>query len=161
MAQTLMQGGLHLNKGEGKSFWLLTDLHTFKVVSSDTGGAFTVAELTAGPEMGPPPHIHRNNDETFYVLEGTFDFSLAGQAFSAGPGAFVYLPRGVVHTHSAGGGKPAKALVVQTPAGVERFIEEAGKPASDPSRRPAPPEMSELQRIVAIAQKHGIDVPTV
>ncbi len=160
MPHTLTQGGVHLGKGEGKSFWLLTDLHTFKIVGSDTGGACTVAELTAGPEIGPPPHIHRNNDETFYVLEGTFDFSLAGQAFSAGAGAFVYLPKGVVHTHSAGGGKPARALVVQTPAGVERFIEEAGKPATDPSVRPAPPEMSELQRIVAIAQKHGIDVPT-
>jgi hypothetical protein len=66
----------------------------------------------------------------------------------------------LIHTHSAGGGKPARALVVQTPAGVERFIEEAGKPATDPSVRPAPPEMSELQRIVAIAQTHGIDVPT-
>ena len=160
MPQSLTQGGLHLGKGEGKSFWLLTDLHTFKVVGSDTGGAFTVAELTAGPEMGPPPHIHRNNDETFYVLEGTFDFSLAGRPFSAGAGAFVYLPKGVVHTHSAGGGAPARALVMQTPAGVERFIEEAGKPATNPSVRPAPPEMSELQRIVAIAQKHGIEVPT-
>ena len=160
MAQTLTQGWVQLGKGEGKSFWLLTDLHTFKVVGADTGGAFTVAELTAGPEMGPPPHIHRNNDEAFYILEGTFDFSLAGKPFSAGAGAFVYLPKGVVHTHSAGGGAPAKALVMQTPAGVERFIEEAGKPATNPSVRPAPPEMSELQKIVAIAQNHGIEVPT-
>ena len=77
----LTQGGIHLGRGEGKSFWLLTDLHTFKIVGDDTNGALTVAELTAGPELGPPPHIHRNSDETFYILEGTFDFSLAGQAF--------------------------------------------------------------------------------
>ena len=156
---SLTQGGVHRGPGEGKSFWLLTDLHTFKVVGEDTGGAFTVAELTAGPELGPPPHIHRNADESFYILEGTFDFSLAGQAFSAGAGAFVYLPKGVVHTHRAGAGAPAKAVVIQSPAGVERFIAEAGKPATDPSVRPAPPEMSEFGRIVAIAQKHGIDVP--
>ena len=79
----LAQGGVHLGKGEGKSFWLLTDLHTFKVVGDDTGGAFTVAELTAGPELGPPPHIHRDHDESFYVLDGTFEFSLAGRAFRA------------------------------------------------------------------------------
>jgi len=149
-----------LGKGEGKSFWLLTDLHTFKVVGADTGGAFVVAELTAGPEMGPPPHIHRHADETFYILDGTFDFMLAGRDFSAGAGAFVYLPKGIVHTHRAGGGKPARALVMQSPAGVEKFIEEAGKPAGNPSARPSPPEMSELQRIVAVALKHGIDVPT-
>ena len=157
--EPLAQGGVHLGKGEGQSFWLLTDLHTFKVVGKDTGGAFTVAELTAGPELGPPPHIHRLHDESFYVLEGTFEFSLAGRAFAAGPGSFVHLPKGVVHTHRAGGGAPAKALVIQAPSGIERFIEEAGKPAPDPSSRPALPEMAELQRIVAIAQKHGIDVP--
>src|SRR5437762_3111793 len=71
----------------------------------------------------------------------------------------VHLPRGVIHTHRAGGGAPAKALVIQAPAGIERFIEEAGKPATDPSARPAPPEMPELEKIVAIAQKHGIEVP--
>ena len=160
MSQSLTQGGVHLGRGEGKSFWLLTDLHTFKVVGDDTNGAFTVAELTAGPELGPPPHIHRNSDESFYILEGTFDFSLAGQAFAAGAGAFVH-PEGVVHTHCAGGGASARALVIQSPAGVERFIEEAGKRATDPSVRPAPPELSELQRIVAIAQKHGIEVPPI
>jgi quercetin dioxygenase-like cupin family protein len=157
--QPLAQGGVHLGKGEGTSYWLLTDLHTFKVTGEDTGGRFVLAELTAGPEMGPPPHMHLHADETFYVLEGTFDFSLAGQPFSAGPGAFVHLPKGVVHTHSAGGGAPARAIVIQTPAGVEKFIAEAGKPATDTSTRPAPPEMSELQGIVAIAQKHGIEVP--
>jgi quercetin dioxygenase-like cupin family protein len=136
-------------------------MHTFKVVGDDTNGAFTVAELTAGPELGPPPHIHRNSDESFYILEGTFDFSLAGQAFTAGAGAFVYLPKGVVHTHCAGGGASARALVIQSPAGVERFIEEAGKLATDASVRPAPPERSELERIVAIAQRHNIEVPPI
>jgi quercetin dioxygenase-like cupin family protein len=136
------------------------DLHTFKLVGDDTNGALTVAELTAGHEMGPPPHIHRHSDESFYILEGTFDFSLAGRAFTAGAGAFVHLPKGVVHTHRAGGGASARALVMQSPAGVEKFIEEAGKPATDRSVRPAPPEPSDLERIVAIALKHGIEVPT-
>lgn len=158
---SLAQGGVHLGGGEGKSFWLLTDLHTFKIVGDDTNGAYTVAELTAGSELGPPPHIHHNNDESFYILDGIFDFSLAGQPFTAGAGSFVHLPKGVVHTHRAGGGASARALVIQSPAGVERFIAEAGKPAPDPSVRPAPPEMSEFERIVAIAQKHGIEVPPI
>jgi len=155
----LAGGGVHRRSGEGKSFWLITDLHTFKIVGDDTNGAFTVAELIGDPELGPPPHVHRNHDESFYILEGTFDFSLAGRPFTARAGDFVHLPRGVVHSHRAAGGAAAKALVIQAPAGVERFIEEAGKPATDPSRRPAPPEPSEFGRIVAIAQKHGIDVP--
>ena len=105
------------------------------------------------------PHIHHHSDESFYILEGTFDFSLAGEPFTAGAGAFVHLPKGVVHTHRAGGGASARALVIQSPAGVERFIEEAGKPATDLSARPAPPALPELEKIVAIALKHGIEVP--
>ena len=150
---------MHIGQGEGTSYWLLRDRHTFKVVGNDTGERFVVAELVADAELAPPPHIHRNADESFYILEGMFEFSLSGQGFTAGPGAFVYLPKGVVHTHKAGGGKPARAIVMQSPAGVEKFIAEAGKPVTDPSARPAPPGMPELQRIVAIAQKHGIDVP--
>jgi len=150
---------VHLPKGAGRSFWLLTDLHTFKVGAGETQGAFTIAELTAGPELGPPPHVHHHHDESFYVLEGALEFSLAGQPFTAGPGDFVYLPKGVVHTHRAGGGAPAKALVMQSPSGVERFIEEAGTPARDRSTPPAPPAPAELDAIVAIARKHGIDVP--
>ena len=155
----LLQGGVHRDKGEGKSFWLLTDLHTFKLVGDETRGSLVVAELNADFELGPPPHVHHNADESFYILEGTFDFSLAGKAFSAGPGAFVYLPKGVVHTHKAGAGARARALVMQSPAGVERFIAEAGTPATDLSHPPAAPEMSEFAKIVAIAQKHGIEVP--
>ena len=159
MSESLPSGGVHLGPARGKSFWLLTDLHTFKVTGEDTNGAFVAAELTAGPEIAPPPHIHRNADESFYVLDGTFEFSLAGQQFTAGPGSFVYLPKGVVHTHRAGGGKPARALVIQTPAGVERFIQEAGVEATDPSVRPGPPDMAVFEKIVRAAQRHDIEVP--
>ena len=48
---------------------------------------------------------------------------------------------------------------MQAPAGVEHFIAEAGKPAPDPSQRPGPPELSDLQKVIGIAQKHGIEVP--
>jgi quercetin dioxygenase-like cupin family protein len=155
-----MAQAVTLGTGEGKSYWLLTSLFTFKVTAAETNGALAIAELEADPALGPPPHIHRDADESFYILEGTFDFSLDGRPFSAGAGSFVQLPRGVVHTHSAGGGTPARALVIQSPAGVERFIAEAGSVATDPSRRPAPPDPAALGRIVAVAAKHGIDVPT-
>ncbi|HKB11536.1 MAG TPA: cupin domain-containing protein [Vicinamibacterales bacterium] len=158
-AASLPQGGIRLGVGEGQAYWLLTDLFTFKVLGEDTNGAYSVAEVDAGPELGPPPHVHRDADESFYILEGTFDFSLAGAAFSAGPGAFVHLPKGVVHTHRAGGGASARALVIQSPAGVERFIAEAGTRATDTSARPSPPSMPELERIVAIAAKYRIEVP--
>ena len=156
---TLPQGGVSIDRGEGKAYWLLTDLLTFKLTGEDTNNAFTVLEVSAGSELGPPPHIHRFSDESFYILEGTFDFSLEGQAFSATAGSFVHLPKGVVHSHRAGGGAAAKALVIQSPSGVEQFVMEAGRPATNPSVRPGPPEPAEVGRVLAIAPNHGIEVP--
>ena len=154
-----MSKGVQLDRDGGTAYWLLTSLFTFKVTGAETNGSLSVAELEADPALGPPPHIHRHADECFYILEGTFDFSLDGRPFSAGPGSFIHLPRGIVHTHSAGGGKVARALVIQSPAGVENFIAEAGSVATDRFRRPPPPDGAAFGRIVAIAAAHGIDVP--
>jgi quercetin dioxygenase-like cupin family protein len=155
----LARAGKHVARNAGKSLWLTSDLFVFKTTSEDTNGAFSLADVSAGPDFGPPPHIHHREDETFYVTGGSFEFTIGGQTFTAGAGSLVYLPKGVVHEHHAAGGAPATALVLYTPAGVERFIEEAGKPAPDPTARPRPPEMPELEKIVGIAQKYGIEVP--
>lgn len=153
------QNTVYVPASERRSFWLATDLHTFMAVGEDTGGAFALSELTAHTQFGPPPHIHRREDESYYVLEGEFEFVYDGGAFKAGPGDFVRLPRGRLHVHRNAGTVPARALVLVTPAGVESFIEEVGEPAQDTSSVPAPPEMPELLRIVEIAQKYGIEVP--
>ncbi len=154
-----IQPVIHLGPEEGTSWWFATDLHTFKAVSATTHGAYTLTEVTARPEFVPPPHIHHHEDEAFYVLEGHFEFWYDDRTFIASVGSFVYLAKDRVHKHGATGGAPARALVLHTPAGLERFIAEAGKPATDRSVRPAPPQMAELERIVAIAQKYGIEVP--
>ena len=150
---------MHVSASEGKSFWLTTDRHTFKLTGADTNGALTLIEVTARPEFGPPPHIHHRQDECFYILEGAFEFTADGRTFTAGAGSVVHLARGRVHTHRAAGTAPARALALYTPAGVERFIEEAGTPVADSSVVPAPPALADLERIVAIAGKHGIEVP--
>jgi quercetin dioxygenase-like cupin family protein len=151
---------VHVPPHAGKSFWLTTDRHTFKLTGDDTGGAFALIEVTAQPEFGPPPHIHHLQDETFYVLDGALDITYEGRTFTAAAGSVVHLAKGRVHTHLAAGNRPARALVVYTPAGLERFIEEAGTPVVDPAAVPQPPAMSELEAIVAIAGRHGIEVPT-
>ena len=142
-----------------ESRWFATDLWTFKAVGEQTGGAYTLAEVVASPDFVPPPHIHHRQDEGFYVLDGQFEFWLDNRTFTAGPGSFVYLPKGRLHRHGATGGKQARALLMYTPAGLERFIFEASRPATNRAERPAPPALPELERIVAIAQQHGIEVP--
>jgi mannose-6-phosphate isomerase-like protein (cupin superfamily) len=63
-----------------------------------TGGTFSAIVAEVKPGEGPPPHLHRDRDEFFYVLEGTYAFSAGGKDSTIGPGTMVYLPRGTVHT---------------------------------------------------------------
>ena len=152
------QSATHVPAGEGRSYWLATDLHTFKVAGEDTGGAFALSELTAHTQFAPPPHINNREDESYYILEGEFEFMDDGRTFTAGAGSVVYLPKGRLHMHRNAGDVPARALVLVTPAGVEGFVEEAGEPATDLSSVPPVPELPELQRLVETAQKYGIEV---
>jgi hypothetical protein len=84
------------------------------------------------------------------------------RTFRASAGSLVYLPKDRLHSHRNPGDLPAKALVLYTPAGnIEKFVEETGKPARDPTSLPPPPEEADIERIVAIAQeKYGFEVPT-
>ncbi len=149
----------HVLADEGRAFWLATDLHVFKATGEETGGAFALSELIAHPQFGPPPHIHHHENESYYILEGEFEFMVEGREFRAGAGSFVYLPKDQLHMHKNAGDAPARALVLVTPAGVEKFIEEAGEPATDPASVPPIPDMPRIQRIVEIAHKYGIEVP--
>jgi len=143
----------------GKAIWLLTDKLTVKLAGGDTGGTFALVEVVGQPDLGPPPHIHHRQDECFCIQDGTFEFTYEGKTFTAGPGSVVHLARGKVHSHKAVGVKPARALVIYTPAGLEHFLYEAGTPVTDPDVVPAVPAMPAIEKIVGIAAKHGIEVP--
>ena len=151
----------HLPPGEGRALWFFTDLYVAKRVSEDTGGACTLFEVTSPSQSPPAPHIHHREDETYYILEGEFEFLDEDRTFTAGAGSVVYLPKDRLHSHRNPGDVPAKAVVLYTPAGnIEKFVEEVGKPATDPSSVPPPPEEADIERLVTIAvEKYGFEVP--
>lgn len=88
-----------------------------------TGGSFELIEY-AGPAV-PPPHIHREHDELFYVLEGSFNFIVGDTSREAGIGSMVWVPRGTRHGFQIQPG--SRALLFIIPAGLEGFFEELGK----------------------------------
>jgi uncharacterized cupin superfamily protein len=71
---------------------------TYKARSGHTGGALTVWESTAAPGEGPPLHLHVNEDEFMYVLEGRLRFRLDEIEHSGPAGSFVFN-RGASSTH--------------------------------------------------------------
>jgi quercetin dioxygenase-like cupin family protein len=94
-----------------------------------TGGALTAFESTAPPGEGPPLHVHVNEDEVLYVLEGRLRVKLESVVHAAPAGSFVFIPRGTPHAWQNAGDEPARFLAVFTPAapGMERFFQRAAE----------------------------------
>ena len=107
---------------------------TFKIGSAETDGALTAFESVAAPGEGPPLHVHLNEDEIFYALEGPFRFKLDGELRDAPAGTLAFIPRGVEHTWQNVGDEPARLLIVTAPAGFERFFELFAQIPADASR---------------------------
>src|ERR1043166_1813247 len=89
-----------IRAGEGEAVWAMSEKITFKLGPEDTGGAFGVAELVSQPNGGPPPHIHRREDEMFLVLNGDFMFAQGERSFNRTNGFAVYLAKNVLHTYN-------------------------------------------------------------
>lgn len=102
-----------------------------KVSGKDTDGALSVFEFNGG---GWPHHLHHEQDEWIYVLEGEFEFQVgkSNKRFRVGAGESVFLPREVPHVWCCVSGKPGKLINVYQPAGkMEDFFRELGKPPKD------------------------------
>lgn len=70
---------------------------------------------TLPPGTFVPPHIHPEQDEFLYLLEGEFDFILDGNEVKGRPGDLVKLPRGIPHGIFNNSDRPAKTLFWVTP----------------------------------------------
>ena len=143
--------------GSGERIWIVGDTLTFKATAETTGGTLTAIECEAAPGGGPPPHIHENEDESFYVLDGEFEILLGDELLRAGPGDYAFVPRGTVHRFANVGDDVGRILILFTPGGLEQFFRTAGTPAT--SDAPAPPvDAAEIARTDAAAARHGLRI---
>ena len=91
----------------------------FLARSEDTS-RFNLAVVTILPRHeGPEAHAHAAEDDAFYVLEGELTFTAGEAQLVAGPGTFVLVPPGVVHTFANRGDTVARFLNVHAPAGFD------------------------------------------
>ncbi len=90
-----------------------------KASADETGGRFGLIE---SHQVGDVPlHVHENDDEAFYILEGEYEISCGDETFQAGPGTFVYLPHGVPHSQKLKS-EAAKKLILIAPGGFENWF---------------------------------------
>lgn len=127
-----------------------------KVRDEHTAGSFSVHDNTipAG-SPGPRPHIHRDHEETFYVLEGELTVRVGPRALTAPAGSFVVVPRGVVHQPSNPGTEPTRVLLIFSPAGMDHFFEEAAEGRIPLQAAPTDPAVQE--KLAAFTKKYGYE----
>jgi quercetin dioxygenase-like cupin family protein len=113
--------------GEGEARWWLGSLAVIKADSGQTGGQFTLVEVSEN-EGETPLHVHFNEDETFWVLEGALEFEVGGDTIAAGPGDMLFAPRGIPHRYVVRQG-PARMLFLFTPGGFEDLLRASSEPA--------------------------------
>ena len=123
---------------------------TYKATKEDTGGAYSRLEATVAGE-GPPQHIHKVEEEAFYVLEGEVNIKIEKRTIKVTVGSFVLIPRGTVHTFWNAGPTPAKLLGIFSPPGFEQFfLEVVGDEEIDTD--------TFVERGMAVAEKYNLEI---
>jgi mannose-6-phosphate isomerase-like protein (cupin superfamily) len=151
----------HLPSGKGEHLIVVTDIVTLKAVAEDTAGDILFVEVIV-PPGGGPPFLHRHKpSEVFYILDGDFEVKTADEAgviesIQIGTGSTVRIPSMTWHNYKNVGSQNGRFLATLSPAGIEQFFREVGRPASDPLNPPpvTPPTDEQRKRIVEIASKY-------
>jgi quercetin dioxygenase-like cupin family protein len=150
MQSTAQLAPKYLFPTEGERLTVIDSFVTFKAVGTETGDAFTLLEGENPPGTGVPLHLERYEDETFYVLEGTYEFVLGDEAVELTAGGFVHVTRGTPHAFRNLGDSTGRVLCLLTPGGIhERFMRDLAALGAD--------GMPEIADVVACAERYGIE----
>ena len=94
--------GYGLPEEEGEDFWLFGALTTIKISAEDTAGQYCVIDIEVPPGVGSPWHVHRDEDEWFFVHEGECEVYIGDAHLTLTAGGFAFGPKGVPHTFFGG-----------------------------------------------------------
>jgi len=111
-------GGTHLDMGAPGRFAAL------KLVGQETNESIMMFEETVPAGTKSLFHLHRDNDEVAWVLEGEITFKIGDEVTVGGPGTCAFLPRNVPHAWKNSGGGTGRVLFLYTPASAGGYVEE-------------------------------------
>jgi quercetin dioxygenase-like cupin family protein len=137
MLQTILQLPVCQKPTLENSVHYIAHTFSFLATGKDTDGSFSLLHCFFRKGFMAPPHYHKLEDESFYLLEGEIDFHVGDKKFKAVAGEFIVLPKNVPH-HFNLISETAKALLLITPAGFEVFFREFGRPAQTLDLPPVP-----------------------
>ena len=112
--------------GEAKGVVLSGHPMAFLVTGEDTKHT-SMFDWTIPPRFSTGLHVHRIQEETFYVLDGECEWQVGDLQIRATPGTFLFIPPGVPHNIANPTDKPAHVLMTVSPPGHEHYFEELAK----------------------------------
>lgn len=124
------------------------DRITIKIGTGDSGGSLSVLEISNSPRSGPPLHVHRREDELWWVLEGRYRFSVGDTLVELEPGGMAFGPRDVAHAFQNVGDAPGRLLVITTPSGLEQFFERSAALRTG---------TADPERLIELGLAHGLE----
>ena len=138
-----------------QQYWFFGMLAEIKASAADTGGQYTLVEMTAPAGLQTPLHVHYREDEGFYVLEGSITIEVGEETVEVGAGQHAYGPRDIPHRFTVGP-DGARMIWVLAPSGFEDFIADVSVPAETATIPPAsvlpPADAAEIVR------RHGMEL---
>lgn len=137
-------------EGERLRFWG-GGLLTMKATAEETGGAFLLFDDFLSEGKTTPLHVHVDEDELLYVLEGEIVVHIDGEDHVVGPHGVAFAPRGVPHAFLVSSAT-ARLLTLQTPGSAEAFYRGASEPAGADA---APAGPVDFARVRAAADRNG------
>ncbi|MDQ3758800.1 MAG: quercetin 2,3-dioxygenase [Actinomycetota bacterium] len=139
---------------EGEARWWFGSLAVIKATAADTGGQMTVVEVTEPPGAEAPLHVHHNEDEAFWVLDGEVTFHVGDTTIEASAGDYAFGPRNIPHRFTVGD-SGCRMLFILTPGGFEDLVMATSEPAASRTLPPPPDAEPDMARIKATVAAHG------
>lgn len=141
----------HLAATGGEALWHLGALDLLKATGAETAGQLWVMEQRFRRGPAAPMHVHRNEDEAWFVLAGRFTVVVGDRTLTVEEGDFVWGPRDVPHGIAVDSDS-GRLLTVCTPAGFEHFFRRTGEPAGALDLPPAPTGPPSDEQLGALAR---------
>jgi quercetin dioxygenase-like cupin family protein len=135
-----------------KNLWVFGETVIPKI-SFDESGAYYVCEVSSHPGQGAPKHVHKNEDETFVVLEGDVEIDLGDTIYKPAIGHPNFFERGIPHTYRNVGTSVARTFFVFSAGESEKFFEDIDS-LSEGGTKPISKE-----DLAVVQEKRGIIFP--
>lgn len=138
-------------------FWFGNSLIETIVSGFDTENRWTFSIMHGPGGDDVPLHLHTNEDEAFFILEGEITVWQGDQRAVIGPEEFVLLPKEVPHCYKVTSPQGARWLAITAPTGFERFVAHVAQPATG-RRLPTPDEapVPSMEKMVEYGAEAGV-----